>query len=205
MLQNILVKSVKKMAILILGQSMWNHLLMKIIQILLRKSNLNFMTVMLTRTGLLRNMRFHLFEESRVTITIDSNICNHNFQATALWGQWNWLGWVWSCYTDPFPRSFWKTCKLAFALALFLLLTNDMFKILCALILKVTCYHILKLFQPGQDPSAPVQVKKFVRSESYDEIIFQEPTIFMKSLLDQVKSLPGEVVHDTDCKLMMLY
>jgi len=65
----------------------------------------------------------------------------------------------------------------------------------------VTCYHILKLFSPGHDPTqpgAPAVLKKIVRSESFDEIIFHEPTLLMKSLLDQVRQLPGRVDHDTD-------
>jgi len=52
----------------------------------------------------------------------------------------------------------------------------------------VTVYHILKLFSPGSDPSTPV-VKKVLTSEFYDEVVFHEPTLLMKNLLDNLRPL----------------
>lgn len=40
-------------------------------------------------------------------------------------------------------------------------------------------------------------------SESYDEIVFQEPTRYMKSLLDNVIPFThDEYKHETDCKFI---
>lgn len=75
----------------------------------------------------------------------------------------------------------------------------------------VTCYHILKLFKsPVVDGdlsttssinSLPTEMKKVLISESYEEMVFQEPTQLMKHLLLNVQPLVnGPYVHDTDCK-----
>jgi len=62
----------------------------------------------------------------------------------------------------------------------------------------VTVYHILKLFQTGTDPTVNIP-KKMLTSEFYDEIVFQEPTALMKSLLDNIKPLTNNgFKHDTD-------
>jgi len=64
-------------------------------------------------------------------------------------------------------------------------------------------YHILKLFVHGPDPAAAPIIKKFIVSEYYDEIVFQEPTQLMKSLLDNVKPLTtGPWKHETDCEIL---
>ena len=62
-------------------------------------------------------------------------------------------------------------------------------------------YHVLKLFQPGTDASTPVTIKKNLVSEMYDEIVFQEPTVLMKSLIDSIQPMsPEGWKHETDCK-----
>lgn len=66
----------------------------------------------------------------------------------------------------------------------------------------VTMYHILKLFQTGVS-SADVsnELNKGLVSESYDEIVFQEPTQLMQHLLTNTKQLTlGPWKHDTNCK-----
>lgn len=71
----------------------------------------------------------------------------------------------------------------------------------------VTLYHILKLFQsPVVDGeismSTTFDSKKGLVSESYEEIVFQEPTQLMKHYLDNTQPLVthGQYRHDTDCK-----
>lgn len=83
----------------------------------------------------------------------------------------------------------------------------------------VTIYHILKLFQspisvdannpdsqqPNSIVTAPplasiIDTKKFLVSEYYDEIVFQEPTQLMQQLLNNVQPISsGSWTHDTDC------
>ncbi|KAH8329069.1 hypothetical protein KR074_003369 [Drosophila pseudoananassae] len=68
----------------------------------------------------------------------------------------------------------------------------------------VTCYHILKLFQsPVVDgeltSSTTMDTKKGLVSESYEEIVFQEPTQIMQHyLLLSEQSANGMLPHDTD-------
>ncbi|CAL8078173.1 unnamed protein product [Orchesella dallaii] len=64
----------------------------------------------------------------------------------------------------------------------------------------VTVYHVLKLFQSGSDHQSLQNVpKKTVTAETYDEMVFQEPTRYMKSLLDSVVPLTlDEYKHETD-------
>merc|ERR1712137_465234 len=60
----------------------------------------------------------------------------------------------------------------------------------------VTFYHILKLFQNAPDV---IVGKKPVVSEFYEEIVFQEPTVMMQQLLQNVRALTtSPVKHDTD-------
>jgi len=64
----------------------------------------------------------------------------------------------------------------------------------------VTIYHILKLFQAGAatDPTIAASKKQLV-SETYDEIIFQEPTLLMKTFLDDVRPWTASPwKHETD-------
>ncbi|KAH8409907.1 hypothetical protein KR009_000821 [Drosophila setifemur] len=68
----------------------------------------------------------------------------------------------------------------------------------------VTCYHILKLFQsPVVDgeltSSTTMDTKKGLVSESYEEIVFQEPTQIMQHyLMVSEQSANGLLSHDTD-------
>ncbi|KAI8120937.1 YEATS domain-containing protein 4 [Lucilia cuprina] len=68
----------------------------------------------------------------------------------------------------------------------------------------VTCYHILKLFQsPIVDgelsANTTMDPKKGLVSESYEEIVFQEPTQLMQHFLMNVQPLTnGAYTHDTD-------
>lgn len=67
----------------------------------------------------------------------------------------------------------------------------------------VTLYHILKLFQsPIVDGEISTQdAKKMLTSESYEEIVFQEPTQLMQYCLNNSKPITqGQHVHDTDCE-----
>lgn len=68
----------------------------------------------------------------------------------------------------------------------------------------VTLYHILKLFQsPIVDgtTSDGADGKKGLVSESYEEIVFQEPTQLMQHYLTNSQPVSNEPwVHDTDCK-----
>lgn len=63
---------------------------------------------------------------------------------------------------------------------------------------KVTIYHILKLFHTGTEV---VVSKKPLVSEFYEEVIFQEPTQYMKQLLTIIRPLSiSPYRHETDCK-----
>ncbi|KAJ0180765.1 hypothetical protein K1T71_004169 [Dendrolimus kikuchii] len=63
----------------------------------------------------------------------------------------------------------------------------------------VTLYHILKLFQSPVTEGAPPTVGRALVSESYEEIVFQEPTQLMQHLLSSVKPITnGPWTHDTD-------
>ncbi|XP_052757494.1 YEATS domain-containing protein 4 [Galleria mellonella] len=63
----------------------------------------------------------------------------------------------------------------------------------------VTLYHILKLFQSPVTEGAPPTVGRALVSESYEEIVFQEPTQLMQHLLNSVKPITnGPWTHDTD-------
>ncbi|KAM3961311.1 YEATS domain-containing protein 4 Gas41 [Aphomia sociella] len=63
----------------------------------------------------------------------------------------------------------------------------------------VTLYHILKLFQSPVTEGAPPTVGRALVSESYEEIVFQEPTQLMQHLLNSVKPITnGPWNHDTD-------
>lgn len=71
----------------------------------------------------------------------------------------------------------------------------------------VTLYHILKLFQSpivdGGEAVSAQNTKKGLVSESYEEIVFQEPTQYMQQCLNNSKQLVnGPYTHDTDCKFM---
>ncbi|KAF4532355.1 hypothetical protein B566_EDAN003659 [Ephemera danica] len=60
----------------------------------------------------------------------------------------------------------------------------------------VTLYHILKLFQTGPDVMLG---KKTLVSEFYEEIVFQDPTALMQTLLTTTQALSiGTWKHDTD-------
>ncbi|XP_032513594.2 YEATS domain-containing protein 4 [Danaus plexippus] len=62
----------------------------------------------------------------------------------------------------------------------------------------VTLYHILKLFQSPVSETAPTVGRSLV-SESYEEIVFQEPTQLMQHLLNNIKPITnGQWTHDTD-------
>lgn len=67
----------------------------------------------------------------------------------------------------------------------------------------VTLYHILKLFQsPIVEGEISTQdTKKGLVSESYEEIVFQEPSQYMQQCLNNSKPIVnGPYNHDTDCK-----
>ncbi|XP_073838758.1 YEATS domain-containing protein 4 Gas41 [Musca autumnalis] len=70
----------------------------------------------------------------------------------------------------------------------------------------VTCYHILKLFQSpivdGELSATTMDPKKGLVSESYEEIVFQEPTQLMQHFLMNVQPLTnGPYTHDTDFEI----
>lgn len=70
----------------------------------------------------------------------------------------------------------------------------------------VTLYHILKLFQsPVVEGDISIHdSKKVLVSESYEEIVFQEPTQLMQYFLNNTKPITtGEWTHDTDCKCIL--
>ncbi|XP_015783472.1 YEATS domain-containing protein 4-like [Tetranychus urticae] len=62
----------------------------------------------------------------------------------------------------------------------------------------ITIYHILKLFET--DPiSKQINIKKYIISEFYDEIIFQDPSAMMQQLLTNTRQLTiGPYKHETD-------
>lgn len=62
----------------------------------------------------------------------------------------------------------------------------------------ITIYHILKLFET--DPtSKTINVKKYLVSEFYDEIIFNEPSAMMQQLLTSTRQLTlGPYKHESD-------
>lgn len=61
----------------------------------------------------------------------------------------------------------------------------------------VTIYHILKLFET--DPTTKtINVKKNLVSEFYDEIIFQDPSVYMQALLSSPSQNLGQIRHETD-------
>ncbi|XP_060527748.1 YEATS domain-containing protein 4 [Cylas formicarius] len=63
----------------------------------------------------------------------------------------------------------------------------------------VTMYHILKLFHSGNTQDIGIEQNKGLVSESYDEIVFQDPTQLMHHLLTNTKPLTlGRWEHNTD-------
>lgn len=66
----------------------------------------------------------------------------------------------------------------------------------------VTLYHILKLFQsPVEGEESQVDSKRGLVSESYEEIVFQEPTQLMQHYLTNIPPVTeAPWKHDTDCK-----
>lgn len=63
----------------------------------------------------------------------------------------------------------------------------------------VTLYHILKLFQSPISEGVQPTIGRSLVSESYEEIVFQEPTQLMQHLLSNVKPITnGPWSHDTD-------
>ncbi|KAK9876962.1 hypothetical protein WA026_015995 [Henosepilachna vigintioctopunctata] len=63
----------------------------------------------------------------------------------------------------------------------------------------VTMYHILKLFHSGGTTDLGMEAGKGLVSESYDEIVFQDPTQFMHHLLTNTKQLTlGRWEHNTN-------
>ncbi|KAG5882716.1 hypothetical protein JTB14_020560 [Gonioctena quinquepunctata] len=65
----------------------------------------------------------------------------------------------------------------------------------------VTMYHILKLFHSGSTQDIGIEQNQGLVSESYDEIVFQDPTQLMHHLLINTKQLTlGRWEHNTNCK-----
>ncbi|KAL3269217.1 hypothetical protein HHI36_008299 [Cryptolaemus montrouzieri] len=63
----------------------------------------------------------------------------------------------------------------------------------------VTMYHILKLFHSGSTSDLGMELGKGLVSESYDEIVFQDPTQLMHHLLTNTKQLTlGRWEHNTN-------
>ncbi|KAJ8947744.1 hypothetical protein NQ318_018006 [Aromia moschata] len=63
----------------------------------------------------------------------------------------------------------------------------------------VTMYHILKLFHSGGTQDIGMEQGKGLVSESYDEIVFQDPTQLMHHLLTNTKQLTlGRWEHNTN-------
>ncbi|XP_053203676.1 YEATS domain-containing protein 4-like [Panonychus citri] len=62
----------------------------------------------------------------------------------------------------------------------------------------ITIYHMLKLFET--DPiSKAINIKKYIVSEFYDEIILQDPSAMMQQLLTNTRQLLiGPYKHETD-------
>ena len=71
-----------------------------------------------------------------------------------------------------------------------------------------TLYHILKLFQSpivDGEISSALDNKKGLVSESYEEIVFQEPTQLMQHYLSSVQPITqGQYKHDTNCKFILV-
>lgn len=66
---------------------------------------------------------------------------------------------------------------------------------------QVTLYHILKLFHSGGSQDIGMEQGKGLVSESYDEIVFQDPTQLMHHLLTNTKQLTmSRWEHNTNCK-----
>ena len=67
----------------------------------------------------------------------------------------------------------------------------------------IVFYHVLKLFQTSNTSGIVVSdTNSVLVSETYDEIIFQEPTQLMHYFLMNAKQLTlGVWKHETDCKL----
>lgn len=63
-------------------------------------------------------------------------------------------------------------------------------------------YHILKLFHSGNTQDIGMELGKGLVSESYDEIVFQDPTQLMHHLLTNTKILNPNIrwEHNTNCK-----
>jgi len=65
-----------------------------------------------------------------------------------------------------------------------------------------TIFHVLKLFQHGQPTDAAAllqQGKKTVVSEFYDEIVFQDPTLYIQPFLTATRPISlGAYKHETD-------
>lgn len=67
-------------------------------------------------------------------------------------------------------------------------------------------YHILKLFNSGGTSDIGMEQGKGLVSESYDEIVFQDPTQLMQYLLTNTKQLTlGRWENHTDCKFENMY
>lgn len=65
-------------------------------------------------------------------------------------------------------------------------------------------YHILKLFHTGGTNDIGVEQGKGLVSESYDEIVFQDPTQLMHHLLTNSKPLAmSSWEHNTNCKYLL--
>lgn len=74
----------------------------------------------------------------------------------------------------------------------------------------MTVHHALKLFQntDGTESQALhfTEKKKSVTAESYDEIVFHEPTRLMKTLLEDLPPLTNGVYkHETDCTQIIYF
>lgn len=66
----------------------------------------------------------------------------------------------------------------------------------------VTMYHILKLFHSGGTQDLGAEQGKGLVAESYDEIVFQDPTQLMQHLLVNTRQLTlGRWEHHSKCKL----
>lgn len=66
-------------------------------------------------------------------------------------------------------------------------------------------YHILKLFHSGGTSDIGMELGKGLVSESFDEIVFQDPTQLMHHLLINTKPLThGRWEHNTNCKFTFL-
>lgn len=66
-------------------------------------------------------------------------------------------------------------------------------------------YHILKLFHSDGTQDLRLEQGKRLVSESYDEIVFQDPTQLMHHLLTNTKQLTMSMwEHNTNCKYSKL-